>query len=218
MLHRPSIRSARSWLILGAMLPMPTLLLSACTPPTGQAAPNFDLRQDTPEAAAHSALRAIQAVLNAQHAHQPDLARTGYDRLRTLAAEADILARFEGRNARFRALLGSDDVVTGVMKNWTAAVAYYVRGADFGQTIATPVESAAEPRREPERVSVRVLARGADDEAWIRLLCVRGADQLWRVSRIDFYVPPTVAARHDGASTLPHAATTAPAASRPGSP
>ncbi|MBW7907222.1 MAG: hypothetical protein LC135_04010 [Phycisphaerae bacterium] len=168
---------------LGGLL---ALLLTACRPAPQAAEPDVELRQDSPEQVAFSALRAIQAALRAQHRGEPEQARRFHAQLRSIAAERDIVARFE-RAPQYRMLLGNDEVVPGVIKNWIAAIAYYAEGVDFSQV--TTARAVGSPDESSEPVLVRVHARGRDDDAWIQVRCVQGDDQRWRVSLITFHVP-----------------------------
>jgi hypothetical protein len=194
-MRRSTPRAGRPWrlavaprlaLALFAVGGALALFLPACRPAPQAAEPDVELRQDSPEQVAVSALRAIQAALRAQHHGEPEQARRFQAQLRSIAAERDIIARFE-RAPQYRMLLGNDEVIPGVIKNWIAAIAYYAEGIDFSQV--TTARAVGSPDESSQPVLVRVHARGRDDDAWIQVRCVQGDDQLWRVSLITFHVP-----------------------------
>ncbi|MFQ5806073.1 MAG: hypothetical protein ACE5I3_06455 [Phycisphaerae bacterium] len=132
----------------------------------------------TPEDAARSALTCLQADLRAIRNRDEQAAKACLEKLRRVAAVTTIEQTL-ARMPQFKTIVG-DDAIKGFINNWGATIAYYAAGLQLEQ-MRRVSESAS-------RVGVVVPASGPEDDALIQVTCVRGADDLWRVSRIEFVV------------------------------
>lgn len=189
-------RVGPSWAL---MLPAVAAGLVGCegrpnaSPPPPELIPTVQL--ETPEDAARSALRCIQAELRAVAERNEPLAQACHDQLCTAVASSAVSPALR-QTLRLRGLTDSEQV-RQLADHWVAALNYYAEGFRLEQARRAGPPHAGEDRltelgyagRAGTLAEVLVPASGPDDDALIRLTCVREADGRWRIARIDFAGP-----------------------------
>jgi hypothetical protein len=144
-----------------------------------------ELRLDTPQLAAHALLTLLREELRAIRRGDREEQHRCRRQLERVADRDSIQQRF-ARTPQVKMLLG-ENVVTGVIGQWGATIAYYAEGLELGPLEQTAASApATQPAAGPKQV-VRVRGRGLNGEpAWIRVHCLQGEDGLWRVTHVDF--------------------------------
>lgn len=174
-------RLCRNWpwfVALGCMVaiggcrraPTPSAAEQAAVPALGTVA-------KTPEDAARNLLEGLRAHLQATARGDRAAAR----RYRDTVAE-HIVAR-DQIMARYRALPGhvpqaDVDVLSTLVENWASILSYYAEGLALSEMkrSATGADGSG--------AGVDVPVHGPDDHAILRLTCVRGPDDEWRILAI----------------------------------
>jgi hypothetical protein len=152
------------------------------------------LRLDSPQHTARTLLILLREELRAIRRGDRDAQRRCRRQLEHLADRTTIQQRF-ARTPQVKVLLG-EDLVAGVISQWGATIAYYAEGLELDQ-IREPAASTTQPAAGLRQVvQVRGIGK-AGEPVWIRVHCVRGEDELWRVTHVDF------AARRSDAQTQP---------------
>lgn len=168
--------------------------LPACVPPPKQPLPavSLPITQATPGDAAQGLLRCFQEELRALRGGERleadawrDLARRFVDQQHAEAVR---------RKPALASVMGKDPVNTW-LGYWSAATAYYISDVSFA---AQQVELA---QSDPNRATVLFPARGAGDEALLRVRLHRIGDN-WFVRAVGF-LPPTARFPASQAATAP---------------
>ncbi len=207
----PSVPSG-PWLaaVLGAILAaLCAMIVSGCghtAPPAQESSPSppvhadEPLRLDSPQHTARALLILLREELRAIRRGDRDAQRRCRQQLEHLADRTTIQQRF-ARTPQVKVLLG-EDLVAGVISQWEATIAYYAEGLELDQIIE-PVAPTTQPTAGLRQVvQVRGLGK-AGEPAWIRVHCVRGQDELWRVTHVDFAVRRSAAQTQPAAPNLP---------------
>ena len=157
---------------------------------------DFAPRLSSPEQAASDLLTGLQQVARHMAAGETTEAQAWREALRPLV-DADYLRRVLSEHPRMALVIRGEDYddIEGILRNWASATLYYIAGVQLERMYR--VRSAA------GLVELIVPARGADDEAFIRITCMHGADGAWRVARLEFAYPPPAPAGSQPASTQP---------------
>ena len=174
------------------------------TPPVSPDAPLS--QQTAPEAARHL-LQFLQAHLQAVAHGREDLAASFRDRVvRDLAARADLLARYRSVAGRFAA--PDEEGLRRIVESWAAVIAYYADGLVLDDLRPGPISG------DLARTVVDVPAHGPRGDALIRVACLRGEDDRWRIAGIEFVPPASPSTTAPAAPTPPTTAPTGPAPGR----
>lgn len=169
------------------------------TPPITVDAP---LSQRTAAETTQHLLRFLQAHLQAIAHGRDDLAARFRDRAaRELVARNDLLPRYRAAAGRFAA--PDEEALRRIVEGWAAVIAYYADGLDLDDLRPGPVSG------DLLRTVIDVPAHGARGSTLIRVACLQGEDDRWRVLGIEF-VPPalppaTAPAAFPGSATAPTA-------------
>lgn len=162
-------------------------------------APAFEIALKTPEDATRSLLAGLREQLQATARGDRAAARRCRD------AVVDLVAAKDQIMARLRAQPGhvpqkEAEVLAALVENWASIVSYYADGLALKEMrlIAAGNDGGG--------AAVEVPAQGADDCAILRVACVRGANDEWRILAIG--LEP---------AAIPTPATQATAASQPAS-
>jgi hypothetical protein len=137
---------------------------------------------DTPQNAAKSVLRLLQAHLAALGRH--DYAAADYYRdqiVANVAARGDILARYHQVAGRRRE--PDEQALRTLVENWGSIILYYADGLDFDQT------RIVESGRQGREALVCIPARGKHDEAQVGVACLKVDDGLWQAAVIKLLSP-----------------------------
>ena len=157
---------------------------------------DFVPRLSSPEAAASDLLTGLQQVARHMAAGETSQAEAWREALRPLV-DSEYVRRVLNEHPRMALVIRGDDYddIEGILRNWASATLYYIAGVQL--------ERMYRARSAAGRVELIVPARGADDEAFIKITCLRGADGAWRVARVEFAYPPPAPATSQPASTQP---------------
>ncbi|MEW6197580.1 MAG: hypothetical protein AB1601_02780 [Planctomycetota bacterium] len=173
------------------------------TPPVSPDAPLS--QQTAPEAARHL-LQFLQAHLQAVAHGRNDLAARFRDRAaRELVARDDLLSRYRAVAGRFA--VPDEEALRRIVESWAAVIAYYADGLALDDLRPGPISG------DLARTVVDVPAGGPGDDVLIRLACLRGEDDRWRVAGIEFVPPASPPATAPAAAT---SSATAPTGPEPG--
>lgn len=140
------------------------------------------VQTDNPESTARSALMLMQNELRAIAARDSKEASRIHKALLGIVARRDAEKALKNVSGA-KSLLG-DDVVSGMVELWTAAIAHYSEGIDFSTLAGTQGLKTNE-------VSVYVTAKSKNDSAFLRVDCVK-EDNRWFIGNfaIDPAGPP----------------------------
>lgn len=136
--------------------------------------PALDL--SSPESATRAALTCLQEQARAIGDHHPAAAKAWTERLHQIAA-LDSIESLLNSTPQLRIVLGNDPVAKYISL-WGASVSYYFERFDFDASRRTKIA------KQGAAVTVVVQAHGHGQSAMIKVDCVRGADELWRVAYI----------------------------------
>lgn len=162
------------------------LVFGGCAKPgAGKSLPAPRMPQvqtDTPEQAARSALQLMQNELRAVAAHDSQLTTRIHEALLELVARREAEKALKNVSGA-KSLLG-EDVVSGMVELWTAALAHYSEGIDFESVTQTQGATATE-------VAVYASAVAGKETAYLRVDCLKDANRwLIRNFTIDAAGPP----------------------------
>lgn len=161
------------------------------TPPVS---PDASLSQQTAPEAARHLLQFLQAHLQAVAHGRDELAASFRDRAaRDLAARADLLARYRSVAGRFAA--PDEEALRRIVESWAAVIAYYAGGLALDDLRPGPISG------DLARTVVDVPAHGPRGDALIRVACLRGDDDRWRIAGIEFVPPASPPATAPAATT-----------------
>jgi hypothetical protein len=143
-----------------------------------QAAGELQVDLTTPERAARSVVVCLREEIRAIARHDDEAAKRCRDTLRTLADREEMAPQLT-QQARLYGLT-EDEAFEQIISRWGALINYYSEGLELERIECPPVSETT------LQTPVLVPARGADDTAVIRVKCVRGEDELWRITAIGF--------------------------------
>jgi hypothetical protein len=159
------------------------------------AVPALDIVLKTPEDATRGLLDTLRAQLQATARGDRAAARRYRDQVVERVAARDQIM------ARYRALPGhvpqaEAEVLNTLMENWASILSYYANGLALSEMKRSVVGS------EGGGAVVDVPAHGPDDRAILRVACVRGPDDEWRILAIGLEpgLMPTLATQPAAAS------------------
>lgn len=138
---------------------------------------------DTPENATRSLFHFLRAQLRALAEDDKAAARHRDQVVWHIAARDEIVARY--RKVRGGRVKDEIAVLRRCVENWAAVIAYYADGLGLDQMRLD------EGAKHGLRAVVLVPARGRDDQAVIRVTCLLGEEDKWRVRAINFAEPAT---------------------------
>ncbi|MFH1747795.1 MAG: hypothetical protein ABIG44_12235 [Planctomycetota bacterium] len=149
---------------------------SAATQPVDR----LEIVLTTPKDAALSTLRCLQAQRAARA--QGNEAQLSYcrERLREMAAR-DVILKRHSVSIKHQAP-NQDEILDRFIRGWGPIIGAEIDSLRF-DLITTPT-----PTAELKHANVLVPVSAEEADAVLRLECVRGADNLWRVARIDWQV------------------------------
>lgn len=160
------------------------------------------VQTDSPESAARSALLLMQNELRAVAARNPrEIARI-HEALMAIVARRDAAKALKNVSGA-KSLLG-EDVVSGMVELWTAALAHYSEEIDFATLSASQPQGA-------NIVAVYVNATAGSDSTYLRVDCLR-EDSRWVIANfsIDVAGPPRDEPLAQPGSAASHPSLTAP--------
>ncbi len=179
---------------LGSLTLLLVLGLVGCAEPAPAPPPaSAEIELTSPAAAVRSFFGLAQASLAATAARDTAAANAAVDQIQWHIAAHDAIAQYH------RSLFGeggkdATEAVRNQVESWLAMINYYADGIALADMHVLPSDDAA-------RRMVVVPARGPDDEASIRIRCIRDKADHWRVRSLELAAP--IVTRNVAAMTQP---------------
>ena len=139
----------------------------------------MDIVLKTPPDTARTLLLLLRAQLHASAGRdRAALHRAQEQTADQVLARDEILARYH--TLAGRAALEDSRALDNLVENWAAIVAFYADGFEFERM------RQVSPPNEGLTAVVDVPARGPHDQTILRIGCLRGKDEQWRVTSLAF--------------------------------